>query len=317
MSTLTIRKGIDFPSFGATKWRKSDHDTPLRLQLVHARALIYIDDENRTKRDLIVLPSGRLELIYDPAPPDLVRGLAAKGPTSAAAAERIYAAYVEAHTKFEALLYVAGRVRYLMRMGPDSITSFFATGFLTRGKVEWKVDDKPFRHFQPRLAKPKGRNPLYTSSQLVTPSRWQEMQKSADNAAFPEGELLELYRIRGKAGWRELRTAAIEASIISESLLRTYGLKALKDSGFSNSKLKRMRDELTFNNLLNIVLPLSLTKTELKKVQKAIDAVDRLRAIRNDLVHGNITQKEVEQADVEAGIDGAIQLVRFLQVKLA
>jgi len=140
---------------------------------------------------------------------------------------------------------------------------------------------------------------------------------AADNATYPESELLELYRIRGKCGWRELRTAAIEASIISESLLRAYGLQALKASGFSSNKIKRLRDELTFNNLLNIVLPLSLTKTELRKVQRAIDAVDRLRGIRNDLIHGNIVEKDVEAKAVEAGIDGAIQLVRFLQMKLA
>ena len=127
------------------------------------------------------------------------------------------------------------------------MTSFFESGVLSEGKVEWSVDGQPFKHFQPKLSKPRGKNPLYTSAQLVTPARWQDMQRSADNAAYPDGELLELYRIRGKAGWRELCTAAMEASIISESLLRAYGLKALKESGFSNSKLKRLRDELTFN----------------------------------------------------------------------
>lgn len=319
MPKVSIRKLIDFPSFGAAKWRKSDHETPLRLQLAQARALIYLDEDTLTKRGLIVFPRGRIELIYDPAPPDLVKGLASKGPKSTAAtAERIYAAYVEAYIKFESLLYVAGRVRYLMRRGPESMTGFYETGLHSSEAVEWKIDDKPFQHFQPRLRKSRGMHPLFTSSQLVTPLRWQDMQKCADNAAFPEGELLELYRIRGKAGWHDLQqTVTIEASIISETLLRAYGLKALKESGFSNNKLKRMRDELTFNNLLNIVLPLSLTKGELKKVQKAIDAVDRLRGVRNDLVHGNITAKEVDQTQVEAGIDGAIQLVRFLQVKLA
>jgi hypothetical protein len=318
MPKVTIRKRISFPSFGAAKWRKSDHETPLRLRLTQASALIYLDEDTLTKRGLIVFPGGRIELVYDPAPPDLVEGLASKGPKSTVTAERIYAAYVEAYTKFESLLYVAGRVRYLMRMGPESMTAFYETGLHSRETVEWKIDDKSFQHFQPRLRKSRGMNPLFTSSQLVTPFRWQDMQRCANNAAFPEGELLELYRIRGKAGWHDLQqTVAIEASIISETLLRAYGLKALKESGFSNNKLKRMRDELTFNNLLNIVLPLSLTKMELKKVQKAIDAVDRLRGVRNDLVHGNITAKEVDHNQVEAGIDGAIQLVRFLQVKLA
>ncbi|HEX4954890.1 MAG TPA: hypothetical protein VF017_15980 [Thermoanaerobaculia bacterium] len=318
MSQLIIRRPIDFPSFGASKWRKQDHDTPLSMQLTRAKVLVYLEEEKHPwKRDVILFPSGRIELHYAPAPPDLVQSLSRKGTASATAAEAIYDAYVEAHTKFEALLYSAGKVRYLMRMGPESMTNFFTGGRLSRGQVEWSVDGTTFTPFQPKLTKPRGRNPLYTAAQLVTPVRWRDMQRAADNGTFPEGELLELYRIRGKAGWRELRAAAIEASIISETLLRAYGLKALKESGFSNNKIKRLRDELTFNNLLNIVLPLSLGKTDLRRVQAAIDAVDRLRGIRNDLVHGNIAQKDVEAPQVEQGIDGAIALVRFLQSKLA
>lgn len=318
MSHLIVRKQIDFPSFGASKWRKADHDTPLSLQLTQAKALIYLEEEKYPgKRDVIVFPSGRIEFHFSPAPTDLLRSLSSKGAASAGGAESIYDAYVEAHVKFEALLYTAGKVRYLMRMGPESMTNFFSGGVLSNGRVEWSTDGKTFTPFQPKLSKPRGRNPLYTAAQLVTPTRWRDMQQAADNSNYPDGELLELYRIRGKAGWRELRAAAIEASIISESLLRAYGLKALKESGFSNNKLKRLRDELTFNNLLNIVLPLSLGKTDLRRVQVAIDAVDRLRGIRNDLVHGNITQKEVEAPQVEQGIDGAITLVRFLQAKLA
>lgn len=318
MPKLTIRRRIDFPSFGASKWRKQDHDTPLALRLSHAMALIYLQEEPYgTRNDVIVFPQGRLELLYDPAPADLILGLSRKGSTNMAAAEHIYDAYLEAHTRFEALLYSAGKVRYLLRVGPESMTNFFSGRALVRGGVEWSVDGAPFSPFQPKLAKPRGRNPLFTVAQLVTPARWRDMQRSAENGSYPEGELLELYRIRGKAGWRELRTAAIEASIVSESLLRAYGLKTLKESGFSNTKLKRLRDEMTFNNLLNIVLPLSLNKRELRSVQAAIDAVDRLRGIRNDLVHGNITEREVEARQVEQGIDGAISLVRFLQAKVA
>ncbi len=318
MPKLTIRRAIDFPNFGASKWRKQDHHTPLVLRLSHAMALIYLEEEQYgTHNDVIVFPGGRLELIYDPAPTDLIRGLSRRGSASTSAAEWIYEAYLEAYTRFEALLYSAGKVKYLMRFGPESIANFFSRGTLAPRGVEWSMDDAAFLAFQPKLAKPRGKNPLYTAAQLVTPGRWRDMQRSAENDSYPEGELLELYRIRGKAGWRELRTAAIEASIVSESLLRAFGLKTLKESGFSNTKLKRLRDEMTFNNLLNIVLPLSLNKRELRSVQAAIDAVDRLRGIRNDLVHGNITEREVEAKQVEQGIDGAISLVRFLQAKVA
>jgi len=192
----------------------------------------------------------------------------------------------------------------------------FYSSVLSGSKIEWSIDGAPFRRFDPTFPKPRGKNPMYKAAQLLTPGRWHSMQRMADAGDFPIGELLELYRIRGKAGWRQLRTAVIEASIISETLLREYGLEVLKSSGFSNNKIKRLRDEMTFNNLLNVVLPLSLTKRDLRRIQAAVDAVDNLRSIRNDLVHGNIAEREVEPSRVEAGIDGAINLVRFLRDKL-
>jgi hypothetical protein len=317
VSALTIRREFEFPSFGAGKWTKADHDRPLRLQLTVARALIYLEEDKYTKRNIIVFPQGRIELIYDPAPDELIAGLQSKGAKASATAQIIYEGYVEAHNKFVALLYSPGQLRYVYHAGPDTISSFFGTLHSIRGKgVEWKVNDGPFQRFTPPLPKPKGRNPMFKADQLVTPSRWLTLQRAADAGDYVDGEMLELYRIRGKAAWRELRVAAIEASIISESLLRTYGVEILKRNGFSNSKIKRLRDEMTFNNLLNILLPLSLSGTELRKIQSHIDAVDTLRGIRNDLVHGNINEKDLDSKQVSNGIDSAIKLVKFLRVKV-
>ena len=317
MAVLTIRSEFDFPSFGAGKWTKGDHERPLHLQLTVARALIYLEEDRYSKRDVIVFPQGRIELVYDPAPGDLVEGLRNKGAKAAAAAQTIYDAYVEAHNKFTTLLHSPGNLRYIYRAAPGSITSFFSAFGSIRGRgVEWSVDGGPFKQFEPPLPKPKGRNPMFKADQLVTPRRWLALQEAADAGEYIEGEMLELYRIRGKAAWRELRVAAIEASIISESLLRTYGTEILKRNGFSNSKIKRLRDEMTFNNLLNILLPLSLSKAELRKLQSHIDAVDTLRGIRNDLVHGNIEEKDLDPKQVDSGIDSAIKLVKFLRAKI-
>lgn len=317
MPALTVRREFDFPSFGAGKWTKADHERPLRLQLAVARALIYLEEDRYSKRDLIVFPQGRIELVYDPAPADLVDSLRRKGAKAASAAQIIYDAYVEAHNKFTALLHSPGNLRYVYRAAPDSIRNFFSAIGSIRGRaVEWSLDGGPFNRFDPPLPKPKGRNPMFKADQLLTPRRWVALQEAADTGEYIEGEMLELYRIRGKAAWRELRVAAIEASIISESLLRTYGVEILKRNGFSNSKIKRLRDEMTFNNLLNILLPLSLSKTELRKLQSHIDAVDTLRGIRNDLVHGNIEEKDVDPKNLDSGIDSAIKLVKFLRAKI-
>lgn len=47
-----------------------------------------------------------------------------------------------------------------------------------------------------------------------------------------------------------------------------------------------------------------------------IDSVNKLRRIRNDLIHGNIEEKSVNLKDLDKGIDAAIRLVRFLQRKI-
>lgn len=317
MAVVTIKRELDFPTFGAWKWSKSDHDRPLSLKLTTAIAFIYLEEDSYSARDVIVFPRGRIELVYDPVPEPFLKGLKSKGKPATLAAQTIYEAYLKAHKKFLALLYSAGQVRSLLQTGPESIRNFFSDSGTIRGRgVEWRLDNGPFQPFIPRLPKPRGRNPLFKVDQLITPSRWSALQKAADAGEIPDGEVLELYRIRSKAAWREIRIAAIEASIISESLLRAYGLAILKKNGFSNSKVVRLKDELTFNNLLNILLPLSLSKTELRHVQSHIDSVDNIRSIRNNLVHGNIEEKDVDGKAVENGIDSAIRLVRFLREKI-
>ena len=318
MTAVTIRRELEFPSFGAWKWSKADHDRPLRFQLAVSRAFIYLEEEKYSKSDRIVFPEGRIELVYEPVPEKLIKGLKSKGQAATAVAQQIYDSYVEACEKLEALLYSAGQVRNLLPSRPQYIRNFYDGSSTIRGRgVEWRIDDGPFQPFIPKLPKPRGRNPLFKADQLITPSRWTVLQKAADAGNIPEGEVLELYRIRAKAAWREIGVAAIEASIISESLLRVYALEILKQNGFSNSKVKRLKDELTFNNLLNILLPLSLSKTGLRNIQAHIDLVDNLRSIRNDLVHGSIQEKDVDRMMVAKGIDSAIRLVNFLREKLS
>lgn len=113
MTTVTIRRELEFPSFGAWKWGKTDHDKPLRLQLVLASAFIYLEEDKYSRGNRIVFPQGRVELIYDPASESLLRGLNSTGQAATASAQVIYDAYVEAYEKLVALLYSAGQVRNL------------------------------------------------------------------------------------------------------------------------------------------------------------------------------------------------------------
>lgn len=317
MKTLTVRREIRFPGFGIWKWKKSDYGTPLALNTPNGKALIFVEEDKFAMHDLTVFSRGHIELLFTPPPGNLLRGLKSKGQLAQDAARIIFDNYADAYQQFQALLMSAGGVRMLGPMPREAMHDFFNTHATLLGRgVEWKVDEEEYQQFTVKIPRGRGRHPLYTARQLVTPSRWEKIQRAANDSDIPNDELLELYMIRSKAEWRELRVAAIEASIISETLLREYALKILKSEGFSNTKIKRLKDELTFNNLLNIILPLSLNKTELRQLSSSIQAIDTLRAIRNGLVHGTATLEDIDDGDVGRGIDGAIKLVGFLKAKL-
>lgn len=313
MKTLKIRRQVKFPGFGAYKWKKADHKKPLSIPVRNAKALFYLDEDGFTKDDIIIFPGGTLVLEFSPPPKWFITGLTKKGSEEKYVTKLTYDLYLDALNKFEALLMSTGNVRKMMQASRTGMSEFFNRGGLLPGGVEWWIDDGPVNVFEPKITQSQARNTLFKVDQMITPTKWGRMQDASDNVDIPSGELFELYGIRSKLLWQQLRVATIEASIISESLLRQYGLLTLKKNGFSNTKVNRLRNELSFNNLLNIVLPLSLTKTDLRKVSGAIQAVDNLRRIRNDLVHGNISEKDVDQQNVAKGIDGAIKLAEFLK----
>jgi hypothetical protein len=317
MKQLTISRKIDYLGCGAAKWADVDHEKPLVIPSDSAKVSFYLHKDDYTHRGTIVLPRGHVEILFSPPPKSLIRGLQSKGQAAISAAELIYERFAEAYERFEGLLMSAAGVTRLLRTGTMGIHTFYEVGMSMwgEGPVNWSLDGSQPKAFRPKLPKLRGINPLYKADQLLTPQKWRRMQDAADDGDFPEGEVLELLGIRSKAKWRQKHVATIEAAIISEALLRRYAVMILKDNGFSNTKIKSLGDELSFNNMLNIVLPLSLTKGDLKRVRSSIQAVDLLRKIRNDLVHGNISEEQVEESLIDQGINGALRLAEFLKKK--
>ena len=152
-----------------------------------------------------MFPQGRIELIYNPAPDLLLRGLRTRGSTSAAtAAQTIYDAYADAHKKFSALLFY--------RAGPLRISERTDFDVQILRRIRHNQEGLSMAHRQLFLAtlrappaQARGINPMFKADQLVTPTRSSAMQRAADAGDYPEGEVLELYRIRGRAAWKELK----------------------------------------------------------------------------------------------------------------
>jgi len=62
-------------------------------------------------------------------------------------------------------------------------------------------------------------------------------------------------------------------------------------------------------------LPMMLNKGELKKMKKHIGKFDRLRKIRNDIVHKNLKEEFINKKAVSDGINAGIKIIEFLKDK--
>lgn len=302
---------------GTWKWSKPDYDTPLLFQLHGVKASLTLDNYDAGKRDRHVVWEAHLVLEFTNPLPEFVRGLKTTGKLAQHAAEEIYGYYVQVHEQFEGVLRTAGGVTNLMQQAPMLIEDFFEKEGISGKGCSWYSEGENPKAFSPKVTKNRRRlAPSFRSDQIITVAKWKRLQLAIDNRDFPAPEMLELLRIRSQLQWRKKKIPTIEAAILIEALLREYAEKVLVSLGFSKNRVKALRDELTFNTFLNIVLPLSLTRNETIRIEDNIRKVDVLRKIRNDLVHGNIREEDIDENNVRSGIEGALVLVAFIRKKI-
>lgn len=318
MPSLFVTRQIRIPMIGTWKWTKADYEVPLVFQLngVKVRLTLEYFDYGK-QRDREVIWNANLSFEFTNPSTEFIRGMKTSGKLAQDAAEMIYGHYLQIHEQFEGILRSAGGVRNLMPESPMSIESFFEKDTIEAHGCLWRIHGEKAKPFIPKLSK--GRrsiNPLFRSEQILTKAKWKRLQLAIDNHDFPATEMLELLRIRARLQWRDKKIPTIEAAILVETILREYAEKALLTCGFSKNRIKALRDDLTFNTFLNIVLPLSLTKGEAAKIEDDIRKVDVLRKTRNDIVHGNIGADDIDEKNVRNGIEGALAVVAFIRKKL-
>ena len=204
-----------------------------------------------------------------------------------------------------------------MTMGIPSIHSFYRSNRIGSDEVTWYVDDAKPQAFCPKIpGQPRGKNPLFKQPQLVTVDKWKKLQEDIDAGRFPTEETLELHRLAGKVHPKSKRIQVVEAAILVESKLKSYAEAILPHKGFSRSKIKDLRGELTFNSVLNLVLPLTLNKIDLRRISKWRPLIDRIRKLRNDIVHNDLSDDAISEKEVLDGIYAAMDLFDFIDSKL-
>lgn len=316
MPSIFVSRRIMIPMIGTWKWTKADYDVPLIFRLNGVKGYLNLEYYAHGKRDRDVVWMADLSLEFTNPTPKFIQGLKTCGKLAQSAAEVIYGHYLQIIEQFEGALRTAGGVINLRTEPPMSLENFFANDAINDG-CRWHIDGEKQKPFNPKLAK--GRrllNPILRSDQILTATKWGRLQSAIDNHDFPAPEMLELLRIRAQLQWRDKKIPTVEAAILVETILREYAEKALLACGFSKTRIKTLRDELTFNTFLNIVLPLSLTKSESARIESHIRNVDVLRRMRNDVVHGNIRAEDIDETNARNGIEGALHVVAFIRKKL-
>jgi hypothetical protein len=319
MSQLIIQKVLTSPLFGIWKWTEEDYKEPLQFQLDGATSRIYVEAPFRFRddeplRNLQIVMDLKFELIFDGAPKDYITALQSQGAKATKFANRIYDYFVETLSRLEGVLRVSGKVRNLTSFGIPSFHSFYSYGW--REEITWKVDDQDPQVFRPSLKMPRGRIPLFKNPQLVTSDKWKQMQRDINSNRLPSVDILELHRLAGRISPKEKRIPIVEAAILIESKLKAYAEAILPEKGFSKSKIKDLRDELTFNSILNLVLPLTLNKTDLRRINKWRPYIDRIRKLRNDIVHNDLSDEAIREKEVLNGVNAAVDLFEFVENKL-
>jgi hypothetical protein len=313
-NSILIERKCRAPLFGIKNWSEKDIKTPLTFQIDQAVIKIYLLRLPTTGAEVVEKSyQYLLQILFKNAPDDYISGLLYQNKKSQALANVIFDIYTKSYEKFEGLLRDAGKIKDLFIVAPHTLDDFYNGSFLEN--VTYEINNKHTGIFTPKLPKNRRIWELFKSQQLLTPKRWKDMQVAIKSNCIPEGNTLELLRLWAKASFRDTRIPVIEASIIAEMALKDYAIKILSSKHFSSNKLKDIKDDLTFNSVLNIILPLALTKTESKQMSKYILQVDKLRKIRNKIVHENLESSAIDEKDTKKSIEALVYLMKFIDKK--
>lgn len=306
--------------FVLTGWNKKDMLTPLRISEADWIAELYILPDiirNEFPPNNQILVHGNIE-VYIQKPEDwLLDGINQKSPDEIMrAAKYIYDIYIESMRRAVVYARMNLNLQNILEMN-SSFYDLFEDHPFSSKKVEWRVEKATLKTFSFEIPKSNEINPLFKEDKLVSPEKWRSLQKFIDKNHLPSKEVEELLRLKQKTAWNEKRIATIESAIIIEFILSKKIQKILTVQGVSQNKIKEMKREIGMSISLNLIIPLSISKKEYEKQKSCIEKIDKLRKVRNEIIHESLKESSIELKTVSEGIDSAIQLISFLDIKFS
>lgn len=321
---MIVLKDVDAPSFVLWKWTKEDYEKPVKIVIDEAEILFRYRLESFYKKDKKLpdrqMPSdGLLTITIKNPPAEFLDGLKnPSGNNAQEAAKKIYSFYERALEKVTLYGRWAAKLTSIIDVHKNSFDEIFhGIGILHTDNVHWRIGNQNWELFRLETKKKNRKiNPMFKSRHLLTPKKWNAINNFAAANLELGKEIEELVRIKSKAAWGSKRIPTIETAALIEVVIRNKIQVVLKQQGQSDRKIDNVNDEISLSILLNILLPLILNKSEVKRYKKDIDALDLLRKVRNDIMHRNIPENEINLETVRNGVDAAIKIIQLLNLKI-
>ncbi|MCX6755177.1 MAG: hypothetical protein NT068_01365 [Candidatus Nomurabacteria bacterium] len=315
---LHIRiKNIAIP-FVLTGWKKKDMLTPLKISETDWKVELYILPEIIEKElppNNQILVHGNIEIYIQKPENWLLDGLNKKSSDETMrTAKYIYEIYIESMRRAVIYARMNLNLQNIFEMN-SNFHELFDNSFFSSKKVEWSLKKSTLKIFSFEIPRSNEINPLFKEDKLVSPKKWKGLQKFIDKNILPSKEVEELLRLKQKTAWNEKRIATIESAIIIEFILGKKIQKILIAQGVSQNKIKDIKKDIGMSISLNLLIPLSISKKEYAKQKSYIEKIDKLRKIRNEIIHEGLKESSIELQIVSEGIDSAIQLISFLDIK--
>lgn len=314
---------VSGPFFFLWKWFRDDYKKSVELEIEGVKVLFrfgmspFEEDSKEKLPDRQIPMYAHIFIVIENPTQELLEGLNnTSNKKELDVANKIYSIYQKAIN--DLTLHGQWYLKLPSILSPDLTNfneMFYEDGLLPKKHVFWKTGGSDFQPFVLNKKQKSKINPRFLSKNLLDVDKWTKFKKYLSSAPELSQNIIELVRIKSKIEWNEKRIPVIETAALMEMVIRNAVTTALKNQGVSNRKIKHTNDEAGLSILLNMLLPLILTKSETEKYKVYLDHLDTLRGIRNKIMHGNLPEKDIDLEVVKKGINAAIEITLLLEKK--
>lgn len=184
-------------------------------------------------------------------------------------------------------------------------------------KVSWKINEEEFKPFILSRKEKAQIHPEFGTEKLLSPEKWEKLQDFINDNPAPTKEIESLLALKQKAAWNEKRIAVIESATLIEYIIKQKIVKVLTSQGLDKKKIKEIKRSLGVFVLLNLLIPLSISREEYEKQENHINNINKLVKVRNAIIHDGLEEDKVESELVSNGIASAVTFVVFLNNKFS